>query len=225
MKEKRIGIIDNSLDHSIYNPIRHWRICLDTEFEIFKATENHFPDAGDFTHLILSGSEASVLQRERWAQEEVELVKAASQRNVSLLGSCYGHQILAVALAGPQHVQRSASPEIGWIPVHTYGKEDFLGTEGLAYSFSSHLDEVVNLPDEFVILASSADCEVQAFRLKNRPVWGLQIHPEININEALWYLEKRVQNKHEPLHLFQAALDSQPKDSGLIHHVLKKFLR
>ena len=224
MKEKKIGVIDNSLDHSIYNPIRHWEICLGTEFEIFKATENHFPDVGDFTHLILTGSEASVLHRERWAQEEVELVKEASMRDVSLLGSCYGHQILAVALAGPRHVQRSAHPEIGWIPIQTKGIGGFLGKDSLGYSFSSHLDEVVNLPEDFAILASSKDCEVQAFRWKNRPVWGLQIHPEINVNEARWYLEKRVLNKHEPLHLFQAALNSQPKDSGLIHHVLKEFL-
>jgi GMP synthase-like glutamine amidotransferase len=224
MKEIRIAVIDNSLDHSIYNPIRHWKLCLDHDFEIFKATENHFPDTKDFTHIILTGSEASVLQREKWACDEIDLVKDASERDVSLLGSCYGHQILAVALAGPQHVRRSAHPEIGWIPIDIVGIDSFLGKKRRAFSFSSHLDEVVELPDEFLVLASSAHCQIQAFRQKNRPVWGLQIHPEMNISEAHWYLEKRVENKHEPFQLFQAALNSQPRDSGLVNHVLKNFL-
>ena len=225
MKKKKIAVIDNSLDHSIYNPIRHWKICLDHDFKIFKATENHFPDVRDFTHIILTGSEASVLQREKWACDEIDLVKEAEERNVSLLGSCYGHQILAVALAGSQHVRRSDHPEIGWIQVDIIGEDGSLGTKRHAFCFSSHLDEVVNLPDEFLVLASSANCQIQAFRQKNRSVWGLQIHPEMNISEAQWYLEKRVENKHEPLQLFQAALNSEPMDSGLIHHMLNNFLR
>jgi GMP synthase-like glutamine amidotransferase len=225
MKEMRIAVIDNSLDHSIYNPIRHWKICLEHDLEIFKATENHFPDMRDFTHIILTGSEASVLQREKWACDEIDLVKEAAERNVSLLGSCYGHQILAVALAGPQHVRRSAHPEIGWIPIDINGVDSSLGTKRRAFCFSSHLDEVVNLPDEFLVLASSANCQIQAFRQKNKSVWGLQIHPEMSISEAHWYLEKRIENKHEPLQLFQAAMNSKPRDSGLIHHVQKNFLR
>jgi GMP synthase-like glutamine amidotransferase len=225
MKEIRIAIIDNSLDHSIYNPIRHWKICLEHDFKIFKATENQFPDTRDFTHIILTGSEASVMQREKWVWDEIDLAKEAEERNVSLLGSCYGHQILAVALAGPQHVRRSAHPEIGWIPIDINGVDSSLGTKRRAYCFSSHLDEVTDLPDEFLVLASSTNCQIQAFRKKNRPVWGLQIHPEMNVSEAQWYLEKRVENKHEPLQLFQAALNSKPCDTGLIHHVLKKFLR
>jgi GMP synthase-like glutamine amidotransferase len=224
VKKTRIALIDNSLDHSVYNPIRHWQICLEQNFEIFEATEHRFPDVRDFTHLILSGSEASVLHREKWAQDEVELVKEAFEKNVSLLGSCYGHQILAVALAGPEHVRRSAQPEIGWIPIDIHGDDGFLGEHRHAYCFSSHLDEVANMPDEFLVLASSALCGIQAFQLRGKPVWGLQIHPEMNIEEARWYLEKRVEYKHEPASLFREALNSQPRDSGLIRHVLRKYL-
>lgn len=225
MKEARIAVIDNSLDHSIYNPIRHWDISLEHDFEIFKATDNHFPDIEDFTHIILTGSEASVLDRESWAEEEIHLVREAAKKGMSILGSCYGHQILAVALAGPQHVQRSAYPEIGWISIDIKGLDRSLGPKGGGYCFSSHLDEVVGLPDEFLVLASSEHCQIQAFRQKDRPFWGYQIHPEMNIAEAQWYLERRVEYEHEPLRIFQKALNSQPRDSGLIHQVVKSFLR
>lgn len=220
----KLAIIDNALDHSIYNPIRHWQGCVETDFDVFRATSHQFPDTKDFTHIILTGSEASILHREKWVYEEIDLVKEAAERGVALLGSCYGHQLLAVALAGPHHVRRCTNPEIGWIPITINRADDFLGDERPAFCFSSHLDEVIDLPDEFLVFASSDLCPVQGFRLSNQPIWGLQIHPEMNINEAQWYLRKRVENKHEPMQLFQAAMNSQPKDSGLIHHVIKNFL-
>ncbi len=222
-KNTRLAIIDNSLNHSIYNPVRHWKTCLDRDFDVFKAIENDFPDIKDFTHIILTGSEASILEREEWVDDEIQIIKEAAEKGVSLLGSCYGHQLLAVALASTRHVRECAHPEIGWIAIEVNGSDDFLGKKRFAYCFSSHLDEVFDLPEEFLILGSSDHCLIQAFRMRDRPIWGLQIHPEINIFEAQKYLRKRVENKHEPLRLFQEALNSSPQDSDLIHHIIKKF--
>jgi GMP synthase-like glutamine amidotransferase len=222
-KFQRIAVIDHSLDHSVYNPIRHWKISLEREFDVFKAMERDFPDVKDFTHIILTGSEASILEREQWAEEEINLIKEAKEKDVSLLGSCYGHQLLAMALAGPQHVRRCKHPEIGWIGIKINGTDGFLGKKRCAYCFSSHLDEVIDLPENFLILASSDQCSIQAFRMSSEPVWGLQIHPEINVIEAQKYLKSRVRKKHEPLELFQKALCSYPRDSGLIRQVTRNF--
>jgi GMP synthase-like glutamine amidotransferase len=225
LKEKdiKVAIIDNAIDHSIYNPIRHWKIWLNRDFAVFRAPEKRFPDLKDFSHLILTGSEASILEREQWVDEEIKLVKGAADMGLSILGSCYGHQLLAVALAGPRHVQKSAHPEIGWIPVQISKNNGFMGKSGQAYAFSSHLDEVIDLPENFKVLASSENCAIQALRLKEKPIWGLQIHPEMNISEALIYLKNRVENRHAPGQLFKQALDSEPRDSGLIRHVVRRF--
>lgn len=224
MKENRLAIIDNSLNHSVYNPVRHWTMCLETESDVFKATDNHFPEVQDFTHIILTGSEASIMQREKWARDEIDLIIEAVEKGVSLLGSCYGHQLLAVALAGPQYVRRCSVPEIGWIAIDINGTDVLLGKERRAFCFSSHLDEVKELPGEFCVLASTDHCQIQAFRFRNKAVWGLQMHPEMNINEAQQYLRMRVENKHEPLQHFLAAMNSRPRDSGLIDQVVKIFL-
>jgi GMP synthase-like glutamine amidotransferase len=224
LRATKIAIIDNSLDHAVYNPIRHWKSCLEMDFEVFKATDNEFPEIRDFTHMILTGSEASILQRERWATEEIDLVKSAAEKGVCLLGSCWGHQLLAVALAGPRHVRKCPEPEIGWISIAIHGNAPFLGEKRRAFCFSSHSDEVTDLPDEFCVLASTNRCQIQAFQYKNESIWGLQMHPEINIDEAKRYLERRVANKHDPLPLFQAAFDSQPKDSRIIFRALQNFL-
>jgi GMP synthase-like glutamine amidotransferase len=222
-KDIRVAIIDNAIDHSVYDPIKHWRYWLNGDFAIFRAIEKNFPDPKDFSHLILTGSEASILKREKWVEGEIDLVKKAADRGLSLLGSCYGHQLLAVALAGKGHVRRCTSPEIGWISIQIDRSDGFLGKNEQAYVFSSHLDEVFDLPENFKVLASSNRCDVQAFRTKGLPIWGLQIHPEINVPEGLLYLRNRVENRHAPLSLFKQALHSEPRDSGLILYVIQKF--
>jgi GMP synthase-like glutamine amidotransferase len=190
---------------------------------VYQATEYDFPEIRDYTHVILTGSEASILETEKWVEEESKIILQAVDKGLSILGSCYGHQLLAVALAGPECVQRCAHPEIGWIPVQIKENEEFFGKKRLAYSFSSHFDEVVDLPENFQILAYSKHCSIQAFRMKNEPVWGLQIHPEMSVSEAQIYLKNRVKQKHEPVELFAHALDSTPQDSGLIRSIIQKF--
>lgn len=223
--EMKVAIVDNSIDSSIYNPIIHWKSYLEVEWEAFKAIKSHFPDLKKgYTHLILTGSEASILEREKWVYEEVELIQEAAERDLSILGSCYGHQLIAFTICGPSCIKRCAYPEVGWIPILIKENNNFLGNKKRAFSFSSHFDEVVNLGNDFDILASSKNCQIQAFRLKNRPVWGLQIHPEINVREGQMFLKKLISLKLKTTPYFEEALKQRPKDSRLIRHIIKKFL-
>ncbi len=221
----KVAFIDNSIDTSIYNPQEHWKPYLGVAWDSFKATENHFPDLKrGYTHLILSGSEASIIERENWVYEEIEVVQDAVEKGLSILGSCYGHQLLALALLGSASVQRCVQPEVGWIPIQIKVENELFGKRRQAFSFSSHFDEVVNLSDAFLILASSKDCQIQAFQLKKRPIWGIQIHPEINISNAQILLKKCISLNLETRPFFEKALKSTPKDSGLIRRIVRIFL-
>ena len=42
----------------------------------------------------------------------------------------------------------------------------------------SHYCEVKNLPQDFIILAKSKHCRIEAMRHHNRPLYGTQFHPE-----------------------------------------------
>lgn len=224
-KEVKVAFLDNSIDSSIYNPQEHWKLYLEVAWDAFKATESHFPDLKrGYTHLILSGSEASIIERENWVYEEIEVVQDAVEKGLSILGSCYGHQILALALLGLSSVQRCVHPEVGWIPIQIEVENELLGKKRTAFSFSSHFDEVVNLSDAFLVLASSKDCQIQAFQLKERPIWGIQIHPEINISNAQILLKKFVSLDLETKPFFEKALKSTPRDSGLVRRIVRNFL-
>lgn len=226
MKEVKLAFIDNSIDSSVYNPEEHWKPYLDVKWDGFKATKSQFPDfnQGGYTHLLLTGSEASIVERERWVYEEVEVIHDAIDKGIPILGSCYGHQLLAFALFGPSSVRRSNHPEVGWIPIQIKKDSEILGEKRQAYSFSVHFDEVVDSNRNLQILASSTHCHVQAFQIEDRPVWGFQIHPEINVSNARILLKNLISLKLKTSSFFEKALRSTPKDSGLIRQIVKGFL-
>ncbi len=221
----RIAIIDNSIAPAVYKPVEHWAPFLGVPFAPFRAADGRLPDAGEkFTHIILTGSEASILEREPWVYAEVEFVRGALSRDIPILGSCYGHQLLALAVRGSAHVRRALRPEIGWFPIEVRSAGGLLGERGTIYAFSSHFDEVIGLDDDFRVLASTPDCAVQAFELKGRPVWGIQFHPEISIPAGREYLHNLVELGPRTSPLFQEALGMIPRDSGVIRGIVRHFL-
>jgi len=220
-----IAIIDNSIDPSIYRPVEHWSLYLDAPWRAFAARGGRLPDLSAFSHIILTGSEASILEREPWVEAEAALVRDAVAEGRSVLGSCWGHQLLAYALAGQARVRRAARPEIGWIGLRLDRTSDLLGPAGAdAFTFSSHFDEVVDLPPAFEILASTEDCAVEAFHLAGRRVWGLQCHPEIDIPTGLRFLQDLVACGFKGRKELLAALAQTPRDSGLIRRIVRAFL-
>ncbi len=225
-KDAKLALIDNSIDSSIYTPEDHWKPYLTIEWDSFKATHNQFPDLskGRYSHVLLTGSEASILEREEWVDAEVEVVHQAIEEGIPILGSCYGHQLLAFALSGPSSVRRSTHPEVGWISIQTKECSELLGESSQAYSFSIHFDEVVSDNENFHILAYSEHCQVQAFQWKSKPVWGIQIHPEIDVPHARALLKNLISLKLKTTPIYEEALKSTPRDSGLIKHIVQDFL-
>jgi len=221
----RVAIVDNSIVPEIYGPVDHWNRYLGTPGDAFVAREGRLPDIEAYSHIILTGSEASILERAPWVDEEAELVRRAVARGTAVLGSCWGHQLLAFALAGGEsRVRRLPRPEIGWVPLRVDRASDLLGPAGRPYTFSVHFDEVHGLPAEFEVLASTEACPVQAIKLAGKPVWGLQCHPEVDIPTGLKFLRDLVDCGFKGRDFLLEALVQPPRDAGLIRQIVRTFL-
>jgi GMP synthase-like glutamine amidotransferase len=220
-----VAIVDNSIDPTIYRPVEHWSRYLSAPWQAFVAREGRLPDPGGFSHIILTGSESSIVEREPWVDAEAAMVRESVGRGTAILGSCWGHQLLAFALAGEAHVRRAARPEIGWIALRLEKDSDILGPAGTnPYTFSIHYDEVCDLPPEFEVLASTGACPIEAFRVGDKPVWGLQCHPEIDIPTGLKNIRDLIDREFKGRETLLEALSQTPRDSGLIHRIVPAFM-
>jgi GMP synthase (glutamine-hydrolysing) len=111
---------------------------------------------------------------------EVEIIREAVERNMSVLGICLGAQLLAKALGGT--VRRNPEREIGWYDIE-------LTDAGLADPILSAFsrrqrvfqwhEDGIELPPGGELLASSEVSPVQAFRYQDH-AYGLQFHLEVD---------------------------------------------
>jgi GMP synthase (glutamine-hydrolysing) len=139
------------------------------------------PGLDGFDAALVFGGEAQVDQEDAypWLRREKELIGELLERETPLLGVCLGSQLVA-EVAGAD-VRQAERPEIGWyeIELTPEGVNDPLlgGLPERFEGFQYHHYEWL-LPPGGVALARSEVC-LQAFRLENRPVWGVQFHPEV----------------------------------------------
>lgn len=65
----KVAIVDNSIDPTLYKPVEHWSAHIGVEWEAFRAPEFLLPDLGKgYSHLILTGSEASLREKNGWTR-------------------------------------------------------------------------------------------------------------------------------------------------------------
>ncbi len=135
-------------------------------------------DLSKYTHLLLSGSELSASKGSEYDNDIIALISDFIAHDKSIYGICHGHQMIARTIIGDSACRRVLVPEFGWHKVDIKQDELFAGIHNPVFA-QSHYDEVCNLTDCFTILASSPECEVQAYRVINKRIWGTQFHPEM----------------------------------------------
>ncbi|HEX9053427.1 MAG TPA: glutamine-hydrolyzing GMP synthase [Gemmatimonadales bacterium] len=124
--------------------------------------------------IILSGGPASVYD------EDVPTAdRSLLDANIPVLGLCYGMQLLA-HLAGGK-VVRASRREYGRADVRIEGGKLFegFGRGEETPVWMSHGDHVDAPPPGFSVTASSENSPVAAFEHRDRPLFGVQFHPEV----------------------------------------------
>ena len=138
------------------------------------------------SHIVLSGQSHPW---DRYAPESlagvIEVIKKASQ---PVLGVCGGHQQIALAYGAPVDLMGRLDPgegyagakrERGYLPVAANGGVLFKNLPKEITVWHSHFDEVKALPKGFRLTAWNETCLIQAMEHNERPVFGVQFHPEL----------------------------------------------
>ena len=147
-------------------------------FDIFYASRGEFPrDLGAYDGILLTGSPCSVHDDHDWIARLLELVREAERRQLRVVGSCFGHQLLARAFGGDVGYN-----ENGWMignyRVHIDGDFDWMqpGATGTGlYHFNQ--ERVTRLPDGAVAFARTDEYDAFGMTLGER-IMSFQGHPE-----------------------------------------------
>ena len=148
-----------------------------------------FPDAADYDVLVPMGSIRSLTNTgeiESWIFDEIDMMRAARQRGTSILGVCFGGQLLAASFGGA--VEEAPVPEIGWYEVYEPGGSSNGARNPLGPGpwFQWHHDRFTPPPEADVLAVN--DNAVQVFRL-GRCV-GTQFHPEVTFAHLEGFLSE-----------------------------------
>src|SRR2546428_12440742 len=100
-----------------------WLAELGAEVDELKIDiEDRAVDPRDYDLLVPLGSEhPPYADHIPWIPRELELLRQAHEADVSVLGICFGGQLLARALGS--RCFRADVPEIGWLPVRSRDPE------------------------------------------------------------------------------------------------------
>jgi len=127
--------------------------------------------------LILSGGPASV-----YSEGAPRVDPGVFELGIPILGICYGMQLMCHLMGG--EILPAESREFGRAACSSKNSNRlFNGLPETFNAWMSHGDQVGSLDGMFEVIASTKTCANAAIHHKDRPIYGIQFHPEVTHTE------------------------------------------
>ena len=175
--ERFIDLLEPSLPEAKWTTIH----CL----------EDSLPDdANGFDVYLITGGKYSVFEDLDWQHKLFDFIQQIYNKNIPLLGICYGHQAIAHVLGG--HVERFDN---GWgagvTSVNVIDHPTWLQPMAeKIYLLAMHQDQVTKMPTEATRFLDSHFCHTSGFYIEDR-VLAIQQHPEFTTEHCRNLIVKR----------------------------------
>jgi len=171
-----------------YGDFEHWahraigQQGIDISF--LDGVNDTLPNYNTLAGVVIMGSLSMVTEKADWMLRLSQNIIELTEKNIPLLGICFGHQLIAQALGGTVAYNPNGL-EIGTVELtrETSAKDDVLFAVTPEYfpAQTVHFQSVTELPPNSVCLAKSDMDAHHAFRAGNC-TWGVQFHPEFTVD-------------------------------------------
>lgn len=154
--------------------------------DVFSTADFAKSEVEGFDAIFIGGaSEASVLEPEKYefVPSIIEAIKHTIELEIPVFASCFGFQVAVLALGG-EIVRDESDFEMGTYNLQTTeaAREDliFAPLPERFYAVSVHQERALDLPESCELLAYTDSCP-HAFKVKGKPFWAFQFHPELDV--------------------------------------------
>jgi len=211
-----------------------------SELEIEQIDVLNVFDTPHFQSEILNGynalyvggaSEANVLKPEKYPfiNDCIQLIKSAAEIGLPTFASCFGFQLAILAFGG-EVLSKDKDYEMGSIPIKLTNLAGidpvFKGIKDEFPALSIHRQYSVDLPENLDLLAYTEQC-LHSFKLRDKPLWAFQFHPEVDRATVFERLAIYKEEYTESEEQFQQVLDSlveTPESHNLMLNFVNRVL-
>ncbi len=123
--------------------------------------------------IILSGGPASVYE----PNAPLIDIKILLQKNIPILGICYGEQLLCHLMGG--NVEQSSNREFGHAEINIIEKSPLLENLNNRQVWMSHGDHISKIPEGFKAVATTTNAPFAVIANEVKKIYGVQFHPEV----------------------------------------------
>ncbi len=141
-------------------------------FDTYYVVDMDFPkDVHDADGWLLSGSPHGAYEDHPFIPPLEDFIRKAYAEHIPMVGICFGHQLIAQALGGK--VEKS---DKGW----AVGRHDYIFDDHGDIALNAwHQDQVMQVPDDAKVIASSDFCKHAGLVYDTR-AYTIQPHPEFS---------------------------------------------
>ncbi|XP_050261392.1 gamma-glutamyl peptidase 5-like [Quercus robur] len=170
-------------------------------WDVYRVASGEFPkedEIGLFDGFVITGSCNDAHGNDVWICKLLNLLKKLDSMKKTILGICFGHQILARALGG-KTCRNVAGWDIGVRAIHLSSSSSSsnhfssLKIPATLSIIECHRDEVRELPPKAEVIAWSEKTGIEMFKYGNH-IMGIQGHPEYT-KDILLHLIDRLLNR------------------------------
>lgn len=186
----------------------------------------------DYDALFIGGaSEASVLEPDTYpfVRAGQQLIKFCICRSVPVFASCFGFQLTVLALDG-EILRDKSDFEMGTLPISLTRKSRsdplFHDTPDGFLAVSVHQEKALVTPPGCDLIAQTDEC-VHVFRVRNKPFWAFQFHPEVDkptLVSRLTIFKERYTEDEDHLMEVLAAVRETPESNILLRKFVERVL-
>jgi len=200
-------------------------VDLPLSFDTYDCRQDQFPgDINEYDFYITTGSKASAYEDSAWIGRLIELVRQLDKQQKKLIGICFGHQIIALALGGK--VEKSGNGwGIGIARNRIISRPEWMSDGPAEINILvSHQDQITGLPDDTILIAENDFCPFFIVQWGNHFL-SIQGHPEWNTDYSRTLINDR--KSIIPPDRIKAALNSLQiaPDNALFVRLIMEFVQ